>query len=327
MKEPLISVIVPVYQVEPWLERCVLSIRRQTYRNLEIILVDDGSPDRCGEMCDMFAREDDRITVVHQENGGLSAARNAGLDVCHGAYIGFVDSDDAIHPEMYSRLLDDIRTFGTSLAFCQTFLCSDEGPAISFPQVDDLAECLSRDEIIRSALRENGWFSANTKLYQRSLFDGLRYPEGRINEDFPVTIRIYDRCDRIVVDHNPMYAYCKRAGSITTAPFSERSFDQIINAEDVHAYIRETHPDYLNLSARILLSSCLGLLLKTDGALANQFKAKREELFAMIRKYFPKEKRNPYLSLPQKLLLSAAHSGGLIYAIASWIYRAIKRTM
>ena len=104
MEEPLLSVIVPVYMVEPWLERCVDSIRRQTYRNLEIILVDDGSPDLCGEMCDRFAREEKRIRVIHRENGGLSAARNTGLDVCRGEYIGFVDSKG--HPDVDAMLQD-----------------------------------------------------------------------------------------------------------------------------------------------------------------------------------------------------------------------------
>lgn len=114
---PLISVIVPVYKVEPYLHRCIDSIRNQTYTNLEIILVDDGSPDNCGRICDEYAQKDKRIFVIHQENGGLSAARNSGLDRCSGAYIGFVDSDDCIHPEMYERLYKDICTYHTRLAF------------------------------------------------------------------------------------------------------------------------------------------------------------------------------------------------------------------
>lgn len=105
---PLISVIVPVYKVEPYLRRCIDSIRNQTYTNLEIILVDDGSPDNCGCICDEYAQKDKRILVIHQKNEGLSAARNSGLDRCTGAYIGFVDSDDCIHPEMYERLYQDM---------------------------------------------------------------------------------------------------------------------------------------------------------------------------------------------------------------------------
>ena len=108
MREGLISVIVPVYNVEEWLDECVSSIVKQTYTNLEIILVDDGSQDSCPKMCDEWAKRDDRISVIHKENGGLSSARNAGLDICNGEYIGFVDSDDTIECEMYKKMLHDI---------------------------------------------------------------------------------------------------------------------------------------------------------------------------------------------------------------------------
>lgn len=119
MKEelPLISVIVPVYNVESYIHRCIDSILNQTYVNLEIILVDDGSPDNCGQICDEYAQKDNRIIVIHQSNGGLSVARNAGLNKCTGKYIGFVDSDDCIHPEMYERLYKDICKYQVRLAF------------------------------------------------------------------------------------------------------------------------------------------------------------------------------------------------------------------
>ncbi len=323
MSKPLISVIVPVYMVESWLERCVRSIQNQTYRNLEIILVDDGSPDKSGEMCDRYASEDDRIKVIHRDNGGLSVARNTGLDVCRGDYIGFVDSDDAIHPEMYARLYADICSFGVPLAFCQALKCYDSN--VSFPQMDGNSECMYKEDVIRRSLLEMIWFSAWTKLYKRSLFEGLRYPEGRTNEDYPVTMRIYDRCERIVFNHNNLYAYCKRKGSITTTPLKERSFDRILSAEEVHSFIKETHPDYSGLSARILLSSCLGALLKTDGVYASEFDSKRKDVFDIIRRYFPEETRNPYLSFSQKTLLTAACSGERRYAFASWVYRTIKK--
>ena len=322
MTEPLISVIVPVYQVEPWLERCVDSIRNQTYRNLEIILVDDGSPDRCGEMCDQFAQEDNRIKVIHRENGGLSAARNSGLEICRGKYIGFVDSDDVIHPDMYSRLYADICQFETPLAFCQPQMCFDA--CVSFPPTDAKAVCFSPKEILLKSLSDIIWFSAWTKLYHRSLFEGIRYPEGRTNEDYPVTVRIFDRCNRIAVDLNRLYAYCKRANSITTSSSVRNAYDQIISAQEVLEYLKETHPDFVSLASRILLSSCVGFLLKTDGVYANEFQAKRDDVFYIIRRYFLEEIRNPYLCLSQKALLVAAYSGKRIYAFASWIYNWIK---
>lgn len=319
---PLISVIVPVYKVEPWLERCVDSIRNQTYSNLEIILVDDGSPDNCGEICDRKALEDKRIKVIHRKNGGLSAARNSGIDVCQGEYVGFVDSDDVIHPEMYSRLYEDITKYGTKLAFCQPLVCGDT--PTSFPEVHPKEKCLSSKDVIRESLSRSIWFSAWTKLYHRSLFDGIRYPEGRINEDYPVTMRIFDRCDRIVVDYNKLYAYCKRGGSITTSPVSERSFDQVISAEESYLFIREAHPEFSPLASRILMASCLGLLLRTDGALSKQFEVKRNGVFEVIQKYYPTEKQNLDLRRQQTILLAAANIGKGCYSMVSKIYKAFK---
>ena len=123
---PLISVIVPVYKVEPYIHRCIDSIIHQTYQNLEIILVDDGSPDNCGKICDEYAAIDSRIKVIHKKNSGLSEARNSGRDVCKGEYIAFIDGDDCIHKEMYQRLYNDIRTYQVKMAFCHPNMCYNE---------------------------------------------------------------------------------------------------------------------------------------------------------------------------------------------------------
>lgn len=324
MKEPLLSVIVPVYKVEPWLERCVDSIRIQTYQNLEIILVDDGSPDQCGVICDRLASEDRRILVIHRENGGLSAARNTGLDACHGEYIGFVDSDDVIHPEMYTRLYAHLCSFGTLLAFCQTRVFYDEN--IFFPPLEEKVSCFSRDEILVKSLSSQIWFSAVTKLYHKSLFEGLRYPEGRTNEDFPVTIQVFDRCDRIAVDFNQLYAYCKRDGSITMTPSYRNAFDQIISAEQVCLFLNVSHRELEHLTARILLSACIGFLLRTDSS-AREHITEREYAFTTIRKYYKKEYRPPLLSIYQIILLYSANSRRWQYTTASWIYRTIHRLL
>ena len=323
MSFPLISVIVPVYKVEPWLERCVESVRNQSYGNLEIILVDDGSPDRCGEICDRIASEDIRVKVIHRENGGLSAARNSGIDASKGEYIGFVDSDDFIHPEMYSRLFSAISEYGVSLAFCQPVICY--GSEASFRTNDAVVECYSSNAIIRKSLSETMWFSAWTKLYHKSLFDGLRFPEGRINEDYPVTMRLFDRCNKVAVDSSGLYAYCKHKGSITSSPATIRSFDQIDSAEDVYLFIKETHPDCSDLAARILLTSCVRMLLSSDGIYGEEFAVKRNETFSVIRKYYPEEKHNPYLNRPQRLILCAAYFGKAWYSIVSFVYKVMKK--
>jgi glycosyltransferase involved in cell wall biosynthesis len=326
-QDRLISIIVPVYRVEPWLEECVSSIRAQTYRNLEIILVDDGSPDRCGEICDRLAREDGRIRVLHQKNGGLSAARNSGLDLCRGEFLGFVDSDDTIHPEMYARLLENITQNNVKLSFCHTvaYDAIKDRPGISKFAIPNETECLSASEVIRMALDENKWFSVYTKLYHRSLFDNLRFPINRTNEDYPTTLRIFDRCDTIVVDYCGLYSYRKRENSITTAPINDHSFDQAINGEDVYLYIKKTHPEFAGLAARFFLSACCGLLLKTDGILERRFSENRKIVVQLIRKYYPAEKHRTPLSCSQKILLSAACRGMTCYKMVSYVYRFLKK--
>ena len=173
MNDPLISVIVPVYKAEPYLDKCVNSIRNQTYKNLEIILVNDGSPDRCGEMCDAYAKADSRIRVFHKENGGQSSARNLGLDHMTGEYVGFVDSDDWIEPDMYQRLYDRMVETESQISVCGLQRDLDNGQVAyfnpSYPQ--------NRDQLVFStieALRELTYTQKITnspcdKLFQSSI--------------------------------------------------------------------------------------------------------------------------------------------------------------
>ena len=319
---PLISVIVPIYKVEPWLCRCVDSIRGQTYENLEIILIDDGSPDHCGELCDEFAHEDNRIQVIHQQNKGLSAARNIGLDICKGDYIGFVDGDDFIHQEMYERLYADIANHKCNLAFCQPQLFYDD--VSNFGLLSKQTVVVSAHDLIYKCLEKDIWFSAWTKLYHRSLFETIRYPEGRTNEDFPVTIPIYDRAGYIAVNYNKMYYYRKRPDSITTASFSIRNFDKLKSAEEVFIYIKEHHSEFEKLAEKHLISTAIGLLIDADSHSSEKIISKRTEVQQLIKKYYSQAKNNPYLSTSQKILLSAAKVGGFSYTLTSNVYRLLK---
>ena len=301
---PLISVIVPVYNVESYLHRCVDSILAQTYPNIEVVLVDDGSPDRCGEICDDYAQKDSRVIVVHRKNGGLSAARNSGLEVSHGEYIGFVDSDDFIHPEMYEQLYNDITRFNTPLAFCHTdVIRHGKGDGKMY---GPKSEVQSNTYVMRRALEESIWWSAWTKLYHRSLFDNIRYPEGKTNEDLPVTIRIFDRCNQIAINYNKLYYYCIRENSITTSRLNPRKFDIIDNASDVIDYLHDTHPELMPAARGILLSNALGLLLKLRNYQGNDLETERRKTLAAIRRNWPSLLTNTHLSAWQRALLTAA---------------------
>lgn len=207
---PKISVIVPIYNTERYLPQCLDSIRAQTHSDLEILLVDDGSPDGCGEICDEYAARDHRIRVIHQENRGLSAGRNAGLDTMTGEFVSFVDSDDIIAPDMLESLLRAMETGGADVGICNFQLI----PGGVCPIGDS---CMSQGEFLEKLLEDQAWFyiTATNKLYRRGIFRELRFPEGYIHEDEAVIYRIVAQCGRIVTLSRPLYFYRRRSDSIT----------------------------------------------------------------------------------------------------------------
>ena len=227
MNQPeLISIIVPVYKVEKYLDKCVESIVEQTYKNLEIILVDDGSPDNCPVMCDEWAQKDSRIKVIHKENGGLSSARNAGLDACTGDYIGFVDSDDWIEPDMYEYLLDIGMKNNADVSRCGFIIETEIFDGTVDSKNDSELRVLSGDELIIELV--NGDYNEGimcNKLYKRRLFDSVRFKEGIIIEDCLANYYIYKQQITLVSSFAVKYHYLQRGDSITGTAFSEKSFD------------------------------------------------------------------------------------------------------
>ncbi|MBQ6773508.1 MAG: glycosyltransferase [Synergistaceae bacterium] len=213
--------IIPVYKVEKYLDKCVMSVVNQTYKNLEIILVDDGSPDNCPKMCDLWAEKDSRIRVIHKENGGLSSARNAGLDAMRGEFVGFVDSDDYISPEMYGRLYDLIKSYDADLSICGHIKVDEAGNNL-FNNNDSqpLIKVYSCEEVLSAFINyEFSWLSGYfgvsvNKLYCRKIFDSIRFPEGFLHEDDLTVHYILGACKRAVVTNEIFYFYLQREGSI-----------------------------------------------------------------------------------------------------------------
>lgn len=222
---PLVSVVVPVYMVEDLLRRCVDSILSQSHANLQIILIDDGSPDSSGSICDAYAAQDPRILVIHQPNGGLSAARNAGLQMATGEYVTFVDSDDWIHQDLVATLLRLSLEHQAAISvggFCQT----SGAPSVNDTAKQSKSSAKStlpevRELTNRQALRElMGSNYVNMvvswgKLYRRNLFEEVNFPEGKYHEDEFVAHHLLERADRVVVTEEPLYYYWQREGSIT----------------------------------------------------------------------------------------------------------------
>lgn len=225
-EQPLISVIVPVYNVERSMDRCVRSIVAQTYRYLEIILVNDGSPDECPRMCDEWAGRDDRIRVIHKSNGGLSDARNAGLDAIHGDFVAFVDSDDYVEPDYVERLYVGI--VDADMSVC-SIICEDSDGKIrqgSEPITEKQTD-VSSEEYLRHALSDWRLVVAWNKLYAASIWNQLRFPVGRIHEDEYVLHQVMDRCKNINVLPDGLYHYVSTNSSITHSGFSIRNLDRL----------------------------------------------------------------------------------------------------
>lgn len=227
--ETAISVIVPVYRVEKYLPACIDSILNQTFTDFELILVDDGSPDRCPEICDEVARRDARVRVIHQANAGLSAARNAGIEIAHGEWLGFVDSDDYIAPQFYEKLYQTAQRTDADCVMCSVQNVDESGKSIDSALMRVADEVKTGQEVLQKIGRDDvtPYLTAWNKLYRRKLFNTLRYPAGRQNEDVFVFAELFCQVQRAVCVAEPLYFYQKRIGSIMNSVVTLRNLDEM----------------------------------------------------------------------------------------------------
>ena len=244
---PQISVIVPVYNVEPYIHRCVDSILAQTFTDFELILVDDGSPDNCPAICDDYARKDNRVHVIHQENGGLSAARNAGIDWAFvnndSAWISFVDSDDWVHPRFLEYLYRAVQEGDVDISVCEINRAEFYQP---FSEEKFHAEIMDWDQFYIS-----GWVRgvvAWNKLYRKELFAKLRYPVDRINEDEFVTYLALEKAGKVSVIDAELYYYFQNPKGIMKSRFSRRKLDVLIALGEQCRFARKHGYDAFYLS-------------------------------------------------------------------------------
>lgn len=243
MSDPLVSIIVPVYKTADVLPRCIDSLLCQTYQNLQIVLVDDGSPDNCGEICDQYAAQDCRIFVIHQTNGGLSAARNAGIDAASGQFFAFVDSDDYVEPDYIAFMLDLIEKYHADIASCGAINLQPSGKKIIVDS-DKSAHVMDRREALERMCYNDGFYvTAWDKLYSARLFETIRYPCGKVFEDTGTTYKLVGLADKIVACCEPKYYYVTAPGSITTSGFAESKLDYVEMAEEMADYIVEKYPE------------------------------------------------------------------------------------
>lgn len=245
---PLISIVVPVYNTEQYLEKCIESIRNQSYSNLEIILVDDGSTDQSGEICDRYSEIDSRIKVVHEENGGQAKARNTGICISTGQFLLFVDSDDYINEYIVEHMYKRIEEDRSDLAVCGHYFLDEAGNELGVFTIPD--QVRTGYQMLEMAYHgtEND-FLVNSiiwnKLYKRFLFDYVRFPEGRIQEDEATVYKLLDQCRKVSITSERLYYYIQHSNSTMTSAYSVRRLDGVEACYERYFYYREKGGAYL----------------------------------------------------------------------------------
>lgn len=292
----LISVIVPIYKVEMYLDKCIESLINQTYKNLEIILVDDGSPDRCPEICESWARKDERIKVIHKKNGGLSDARNAGLAVAKGEYISFIDSDDWIDLQFY-EIMKNLIDSGADIAVCSVVLTDDEESDLGIQKSDDceLDTVLSMKHLVNEdILRQTVW----NKLYRKKVIEEIPFLVGKCNEDDFWTYQVISKANKVKCCSRGLYFYRQRINSIMNVTYSRKRLDEIEARKRRYMYIVENFPELINEEKKSFFFS---ILYAYQSSLHIKDCNEKELCLMMIEQYFKFWKNAPGIFLKRSL--------------------------
>ena len=325
MENPLISIIIPVYRAENYLQQCVDSVREQTYTNLEIILVDDGSPDKSGELCDAFALEDPRIRVIHKENGGQSSARNRALDVMLGEYVGFVDSDDWIETDMFETLYRNMEAYGAQISACGCQLRYSNG-VIKYmnPSSSEVkgVRVFNMQEALNASMECKFFtFSLCDKLFHRNIFDNLRMTEGRIFEDEEIIPLCIERAETLVYTGTAYYYYrILEESTIHSKNFSQRMFIEADVALARANDYRTRHPEMYEKAYAHYINVCLGLIYSSRQA--KDCKDQRKKLIRELREKLPINLSA--LTKNNRIKLRALRISPLVYTLLMKIKEWIK---
>lgn len=232
----LISVIVPVYNVELYLSKCLDSILEQEYDNMEIILVDDGSTDNSGNLCDFYANKSNLIKVIHKKNGGLSDARNVGIDNSNGEYLVFIDSDDFIDKNLIKYLHSLIKKYDADISICDPVHCYPN-KEVNFDYSSQVKVFTSEEAICEMLYQKSFLVSAWAKMYKRKCFLNMRFPFGQVFEDEAIMYKLFDYADKIVYGNAKLYGYLHRENSITTKAFSNVEIERLKNYDNISKYM------------------------------------------------------------------------------------------
>lgn len=321
MKNALISVIIPVYNMEKYLYRCMESIINQTYVNLEIILVDDGSTDLSSKMCDEYVLRDNRIKVLHQKNGGLSNARNAGLEVATGKYITFLDSDDYVNVEYVDYLYQLIEQYDSDISICGMKRFEEECQEED-DESENLIKVYGNIEALEILCYQKGIAnSAWGKLYKKDLFKEIRYPEGMLYEDLAVIYKLLYKADKVVQGNKKYYYYMQRRDSIMHQKFSEKSMDRIKVSSELLDFVRKSCPEILDAAYTRFFISNIQVLREIpykDGQYQEELSILKKNIKFYRRKVIinPRAKKvTRLIAVMSCLNISIMQKLGLVYKI------------
>lgn len=311
-----ISIIVPVYNVEKYIEKCIQSILEQTFLDFELILVDDGSTDKSGYICDEYAAKDSRIKVIHKQNGGLSSARNEGLNICQGDYIGFVDSDDHIHRDMYEILYFNIKKYECEIAICEECIVKEYETVENEAYDNEDIELLNNIQALNYSYNiKNIFIHSCNKLYKKNIFEDIRFPNGRIYEDQFITPKLLYSAEKIIYVKSKLYYYVQRDGSIINSKFSLKKLDKVYALECNMKFLREINQKNISNKAQKLY---VDTLLWSDYIARKDLGVNKEldVLRLSIKSNLLSIIKNPLITYKQKVLL-------VIYSINQKMYYKI----
>ncbi len=302
--KPEISIIVPVHNVEIFLEDCLISILSQTFQNFEVILVNDGSTDQSGSICDRFSQDDKRVKVVHREYGGVSAARNSGVYFSQGEYIGFVDGDDRIDKDMYSRLHGLCKQTNSNIAVCKLGREID-GKLINEDNkefIKELDHTAAMRELFRGELYR---FSLCNKLFQKNCFKNVHFPEGRIHEDLSTTYKLFANANKTVYTNYLGYIYIKRENSILTSQFNEKRLDAFAGWDEILQFMIVNYPKLTQECTSCFVYGCIDNVNYILNQVQRMEDQKRYLFYIQkfVRKHFKEILNKSIVSLKYKYLI------------------------
>lgn len=294
-ENPLISVIIPVYNVEKYLERCIASILTQSYKNLEIILVDDGSSDNSGTICDRYRETDTRVRVFHKKNGGQSSARNLALDNAHGEWIAFVDSDDWVDMDYIKLMFEHASLTNSQISIISSVNTVNEN--ISIKKTHPSLVLMDNEQAITNLLYQRFFsFAAYGKLYSKELFKNIRFPEGKLYEEMEPIYKVFVKAEKVVFSNEKLYFYFQRQGSTVRSKFSIREkMDYVENTKIVLEDVKRKYPNLTNAAISRLLWADIHVLVHMDDTrkYENEYKLLWKDIKKNRRKVLKDKKVRP----------------------------------